>query len=141
MPGEKLTPVSSDPREVARRALQWPISVLETAGILCLVISITILVTSGHSTPSPDEVSKDESLAYESGRLIVVLVIPVLGLFWSGLVLAGARKMRKLRNYQFVVWTAIVAIIPVTVCFWLGTPGGIWALVRLRQPTVRDAFE
>jgi len=46
-----------------------------------------------------------------------------------------------LRNYEFAFLAAILAMIPcVTPCCFLGLPFGIWAVIVLRKPGVKDAF-
>lgn len=69
------------------------------------------------------------------------LLVNLGGCVFGIVVLLGAIQMRKLENYGFVVTASILA----TVCclspwFLLGMPFGIWALVVLCTPDVRDAF-
>ena len=64
-----------------------------------------------------------------------------LGLILSLVILAGAIRMLALRNYEFAFLAAILAIVPcVTPCCFLGLPFGIWAVIVLRKPGVKDAF-
>ncbi len=68
---------------------------------------------------------------------------------WSGVILAsnvvtliGAFKMRALRNHGLAKYGAILAVIPcVGPCCVLGIPFGVWALVALNKPGVKDAFQ
>ena len=57
------------------------------------------------------------------------------------IVLIGAAKMQKLRNYQFALTASIVAMVPcLSPCCFLGLPFGIWALVVLNKPEVKSQF-
>jgi hypothetical protein len=76
-------------------------------------------------------------------KLITMFVLLLLGLasLCSGLiVLNGARNMRKLKNYRFCRFSAVLAMLPLGMGFVLGLPFGIWALVVLRRADVRAAF-
>lgn len=77
--------------------------------------------------------------------------------FWEGSVGAGsaiveiavaafiifaALKMRELRQWELSLAASIVAMIPcVSPCCILGLPIGIWALVVLLRPEIREAFQ
>jgi len=69
----------------------------------------------------------------------VYFVVTVLA---SALVLIGGFKMLRLRSYQFVMASTVVAMIPcIGPCFAvLGVPFGIWAMVVLLKPEVKQAF-
>ena len=59
----------------------------------------------------------------------------------SALVLFGAYKMQRLENHAFAVLASILALLPCTSpCCVIGLPIGIWALVVLYRPGVREAF-
>ena len=61
----------------------------------------------------------------------------------SALILWGALRMLKLRSFEFAMVAAILALIPCFTpcpCCILGLPFGIWALVALRKPGVKDCF-
>jgi hypothetical protein len=65
----------------------------------------------------------------------------ILALLLSVVVLVGAIRMLALRNYEFAMVAAILAIIPcATSCCALGLPFGIWALIVLRRPGIKDQF-
>jgi hypothetical protein len=56
-------------------------------------------------------------------------------------VLAGSICMLRLRGYGGAWAAAICAVVPVcSPCFVLGIPFGIWAIVLLRKPEVRQRF-
>ena len=66
----------------------------------------------------------------------------VIELALSGLILWGALRMLSLRSYALAVTASVIAVIPcVTPCCGLVTlPFGIWALVVLNRPGVKDHF-
>ena len=56
-------------------------------------------------------------------------------------ILVGAIKMKNLRNHGFGMAAAILAMVPcISPCCCLGLPIGIWALVVLMKPEVKNAF-
>lgn len=60
----------------------------------------------------------------------------------AGFIFYGALQMKNLTNYTVARIAAILAVIPcVGPCCFLGIPFGIWALVVLANPNVRDAFK
>jgi hypothetical protein len=64
-----------------------------------------------------------------------------LALILSLVVLAGSIRMLALRSYEFAFLAAILAMLPcVTPCCLLGLPFGIWAVIVLRKPGVKDHF-
>jgi hypothetical protein len=59
----------------------------------------------------------------------------------SGLILFGGLKMQKLENYGLAMAASIVAMIPcISPCCLVGLPIGIWAVVVLSKPEVKNAF-
>ncbi len=63
------------------------------------------------------------------------------GLIWGGLVIAGAVCMLRLKLYPLAMTGSIVAMVPCSSgCCLLGLPLGIWALVVLNRPEVKNAF-
>ena len=72
----------------------------------------------------------------------VGLVVGVVNILLGLLVLFAAIKMKKLENYGLAMTGAIVPMIPCISfpCCVLGLPFGIWALVVLNKPSVKDAF-
>jgi hypothetical protein len=57
------------------------------------------------------------------------------------LILFGGIKLRKLESYGFCIAASILAMIPcLSCCFPLGIVIGIWALVVMSKPEVKDFF-
>jgi hypothetical protein len=64
-----------------------------------------------------------------------------LGLLLDLVLLWGSIKMKQLQNYPLAMTTALLAIVPCTSpCCVLSIPFGIWALVVLTDPDVKNAF-
>jgi hypothetical protein len=68
-------------------------------------------------------------------------VAGVTGMLVSGLLLLGGIKMKNLQNYGLAMTASIVAMIPCNFpCCVLGLPIGIWAVIVLAKPEVKNAF-
>jgi len=64
-----------------------------------------------------------------------------LGLLLNLVVLWGSLKMKQLKNYSLAMTAALLAIVPCTSpCCVLTIPFGLWALVVLTDPAVKNAF-
>jgi predicted Ser/Thr protein kinase len=72
--------------------------------------------------------------------LFEILILLFGGLVSGPLIILGASNMLNLRSRSLAVTGAILAMIPCTPCFIIGLPVGIWALVVLMDPEVREAF-
>jgi hypothetical protein len=76
---------------------------------------------------------------FVSGPLVIAS--GVISILVSGVILLGGIKMKKLENYGLAMAASIVAMIPcISPCCIIGLPIGIWALVVLSKPEVKNAF-
>jgi hypothetical protein len=65
----------------------------------------------------------------------------LFGLGLSVLILIGAARMQSLRNHEFALTAAILAMVPcLTPCCLIGLPFGIWAVVVLSKAGVKSQF-
>jgi hypothetical protein len=64
----------------------------------------------------------------------------VIGLGFAAVILMGGIKMKQLQSYGLVMTAAIFALLPCGNCCCIGLPLGIWALVVLNKPEVKNAF-
>jgi hypothetical protein len=65
----------------------------------------------------------------------------VVGIAVAVFIIYAALKMRELRQWELSLAASIVAMIPcISPCCILGLPIGIWALVVLLRPEVKEAF-
>ncbi len=73
-------------------------------------------------------------------NLLSGVVGAVLGICWGGIILVGALKMKNLESHGYAMAGAITALVPCNLCWLLGIPFGIWALIVINRPEVREAF-
>src|SRR6185437_14885429 len=85
----------------------------------------------------PGRVGGNGGLAAEFG---INGLLGLLHFTFGGLILAGAIKMKKVKSFGFAMTACILAMIPCSGCCLLGLPFGIWGLVILNKPEVKDAF-
>ena len=65
----------------------------------------------------------------------------VVGIAVAAFIIFAALKMKELRQWELSLAASIVAMIPcISPCCILGLPIGIWALVVLLRPEVKEAF-
>ncbi len=70
------------------------------------------------------------------------VVFNLLGLLLAGLVFFAAWQMMQLKGHGLAIAGSVIAMIPcLSPCCCLGLPIGIWALVVLLKPEVKEAFE
>ena len=69
-------------------------------------------------------------------------VMDVVGAILQAVVIFGAIQMRSLKSRGMAMTAAIISCIPcLSACCVLGIPFGIWSLVVLNDPMVKQAFE
>lgn len=65
----------------------------------------------------------------------------VVSLLISGFVIWAALQMKELKKWNLAVVASILAMIPcIGPCCVIGIPIGIWALIVLMKPEVKNAF-
>jgi hypothetical protein len=128
-------------RKKARQIVDGPATALIITGWLnglsYVLGSAAILV----GLPVP-VVGTDEPVALTGGilALAIIIVVVLTGVF-GVLVVIGGQQMRRLKSYGLGLTAAILALIPVlSACFPIGTPVGIWAIIALNQPEVKEAI-
>ncbi|MCI0464040.1 MAG: zinc-ribbon domain-containing protein [Gemmataceae bacterium] len=139
-------------RQHARDLVAGPAMALMVVGSIALTLSILSLLCNlggaagGLAMPRPRGAPgfggppNAELVARAAGGVFGVFGA-VGGICWGGIVLTGAIQMKNLRSYGYSMAGAIVAMVPCSGgCCLLGLPFGIWALVVLNQPEVREAF-
>jgi hypothetical protein len=127
-----------------RKRLQLPAIGLIVVGALNLLSGLVLIlgrlvsIVKGRDPVITDE---DRRLGY----MFAIIFFPIVGLISiaaSPIIIFGGIQMLRARRYSIALWAALLALIPLTsVCCIPGIPIGIWALIVLRNPEVRAAFE
>lgn len=73
------------------------------------------------------------------GKAFAIAVI-VLSILFGVLLLVGGLKMKKLQSFGLAMTACVLAMLPIHCCCILGLPFGIWGLVTLNKPEVKNAF-
>jgi hypothetical protein len=145
------TPVGPGPgpsRASASNAVSIPAILLMVLSALTVLYALVNLMSPGISEQieeglrnTPNVTPQVEEIVRMAGRPAVRLVVVLPWLLINGLVFFGALKMKNLRSYGLAMTSAVLALIPCCgPCGCLGIPVGIWALVVLNKPEVKDSF-
>jgi hypothetical protein len=136
-PGPKLP--ESDPRLAALHLLRPPAFLLLALGIVSVGFSVAaaLVVLLGHGRTFS---LQGTELVIPVLDLRMVLAIGVWAMCGSLAIWGGLNAMR-LRRYGWAVVGAGAALAPVFPLCIPGTLVGIWMLVALRRPGVKNAFE
>jgi hypothetical protein len=128
-------------RDAAKSAVAGPAIALMVAAGLGIAMSIASLGYAAITTKNqPPAFGNRNDPGYELGRMIGFCGCGGLMVGWSLFVLASGYQMLKLKYYGLSYAGAIIAMLPLNHCCLLGLPFGIWALVVLSRPEVKDAF-
>jgi uncharacterized membrane protein YphA (DoxX/SURF4 family) len=69
-------------------------------------------------------------------------IVSLISIAVAPIIIFGSIRMMRAQNYPVAILAAILAMIPLSsVCCILGFPLGLWALIVLRDPDVRKAFQ
>jgi hypothetical protein len=149
----------TDPRAAARERTALPGLGLIVNGILTsgmyLFMLVFVLIGALSLIEEPKLVKRwnqelesrtdrpDIRIEFQDGftiGVIVQLVLLAIGLGIGLSILMAGLQLRRLRNYRNVFLCSVISLLPCTTCFW-GLPFGVWALLVLRDPAVKPAFE
>ncbi|HZV08006.1 MAG TPA: MJ0042-type zinc finger domain-containing protein [Gemmataceae bacterium] len=108
--------------------------VLIALGVLLRLLGIGFLAAGGGGQRMGAE--QANAMASLAGGVIGSIV----ALGFAVLILVGGLRMRKLENYGLAMTACIFALLPCGNCCLIGLPLGIWGLVVLNRPEVKDAF-
>jgi hypothetical protein len=140
-------PFVGDPRPRALKALNGPgitLIVLGSLGILVALASIPINLMNRQPIPLPQIPDPQMRQMLEMWMQFAKkfgVVSNVISIFWNAVILLGAVKMRKLEARGLAMTAAILATIPCfNPCCLLWMPIGIWALVALNNPDVKESY-
>ena len=130
-PAEMTLPASAPSDaglEATRRHLRAAAHTLIAAAAILLVSAILVSLVAMTDTNPFDE---DREVALASQALAVP---------FAALMILGAVGIKRLQYYGLAVTACILAMVPFTPGWLLSLPLGIWALLALRRPGVREAF-
>ena len=73
--------------------------------------------------------------------LTTYMLYMLVTIAYSLMLVSGAFSMIRKGSYVWAVATSCLAMVPILgPCYFLGIPVGIWALIVLRRPQVRESF-
>lgn len=110
--------------------------------VLLILASLTVLIIVASI---PGQLIRmraiDSSTSAGMGELAGAMVSLVVWPLMNVMIAFGAISMIRLRNHSAAYAGAILAVIPIcSPCFVLGIPFGVWALVVLNRPEVKQRF-
>lgn len=82
----------------------------------------------------------DEQTADALPGVGIMIGFAVIKLALDALTIYGAWQMRKLQSWGLSLTSAIVAMLPCSICCILGLPIGIWAVIVLVDNDIKRAF-
>jgi predicted Zn finger-like uncharacterized protein len=135
--------------EAAASAVKGPAICLLVVGILAILLA---LLNGAYGLISPNAMQQANNPPFggnpqfggqqppQSFLVVFYIGAVVAGLLWGSLVTAGAISMLRLRLYGLAMTGSIVGMVPCSMCCLFGLPFGIWALVILNRPEVKNAF-
>ena len=145
-PQEPVSGGVLDGREAARRRLATPALFLIVVAVLGLMGALSTPLWRGAyvdalinlpnlpaEAKAQIEAARDQPMGPGDYAQIGFSVLT------NGLMLVGAMKMRRLEGFGLSATAAILGILPCTCCC-LGLPFGIWALVVMNKPEVKEHF-
>lgn len=105
-------------------------------GLILLVLGISLVIVKIATSSG--------SLSYDTPTMSGLVFNLFFYAFQSAVhlfVIYGTHCMRERKNFPIAIATAIVSLIPfIGICCLTGLPFGIWALIVLSKPEVRDLF-
>jgi hypothetical protein len=126
----------------AQDAVKSPATFLLVVGIIGIVVGALSAVLNLVGAGAGAAASGGEQAMFHMMSGTIGVVFGIIGAIGSVVVTLGALKMKKMESYGLSMAAAIIAMLPVVSgCCLLGLPAGIWSLVVLMKPEVKDAFK
>jgi predicted Zn finger-like uncharacterized protein len=133
-------------RAAARGAVAGPaISLMVVSGLVLTfyavalvlnLVGVALLPALAGQPGAPGRPNQGQAAAQLVGNVAGLII----GVCWWSIVFLGALKMNKLQGYGYAMTATIMSIFPCIPCCVLSLPFGIWALVVLLRPDVKEAF-
>ncbi len=135
-------------RAGAERVIAGPAQWLEICGwgtaVLTVALCLMFIALAGVMQNNPGPRNRNAGDPEPELFLVYSFCFGVFGLPYSVLMAIGGRKMRTLSSYGWAMTGAIMGILSLPLfglCGAVQTGIGIWAVVALNKPGVRDAFD
>ena len=129
--------------DIAQSLLTGPGIALLVVGILALLLGLfgglVNSIPAIQGRPGPPNPFFPRGAAAPNAAIRAVLSV-LGGSVYGGCLIAGSICMLQRRAYAMAMTGTIVAMLPCNCCCLFGLPFGIWGLVTLSKPEVRDAF-
>lgn len=126
----------------ASDAVRGPAVALKVYAVIGGLLAILGVVTNimGASFMTMEGMGDQETMQALSGGVIGI-VFNLIGMAVCVLIWVAAGKMQRLESSGLVMTASIVAMVPcISPCCLIGLPIGIWALIVLNKPEVKEAF-
>jgi hypothetical protein len=123
---------------IAAETVKGPATGLMVTAIIGIVLQAVALFFNmlGMALPTGDSEGVRMLFAGSLGSFF-----SVLGLAVGVVIFLGAQKMKALESYTWAMVASVVAIVPcVSPCCVIGLPIGIWSIVVLSKPEVKQSF-
>ncbi len=117
-------------REAAEEAVKFPAIFMMVTGGLGIVVGVInlILLLAG------------VGFAPRGAGTPAYIVGGILNIIWGAVVTLGGFQLFSLRARTSVIVASIFAFLPCNICCLLGIPAGIWTLVVVSKPDVKESF-
>ena len=134
-------------RAAAQAAVAGPAIALMIVSGLVVAFAVTLLLVlcglggaalGGAFGPMDQgKLSEEEMFIEVVVRLVWLMFVAV----WDAVIFFSARQMKKMRSWGFALAGTIMALVPCSACCILKVPFGIWGIVVLCKPEVKEAFQ
>jgi hypothetical protein len=137
---------------VIRAKVSGPATALLVTGILGIVVQVLGLIANlaglglGAAQMQQQGALQPQGAPFNPAYVAMfqgtaAIVAAIIGSVVGIIIIVGATKMKNLQAYGLALASSILAMIPcVSPCCLLGLPFGIWAVVVLSNPEVKQAF-
>lgn len=137
MTGDFIKHASNSPPHLAARNQLVPVAISLIVVSLIWVFLLAFGITYIYMDFSAPDASPDRR--HISKLYILSMLISAT---YSLVLISGAFSMLRQGSYVWAVSISCLALVPLLgPCYFLAIPIGIWALVVLRRPSVRDSFQ
>lgn len=114
-------------------------AIFSLGGLISLGIGTGITSLAGFGSDWMDEIPYDIEELWEGA---FAMGSSLVGLLVAGFIIYAALKMKDLEQWGLAVAASILAMIPcISPCCVVGLPIGIWCLVVLTRPEVKNTFQ